>query len=73
MWNYVARSDQHAIRRTIHTAAQHATLAAPLAWLTFELDDPEAFPALDLTIWPGGEKRRLACANPHGASVQWQP
>lgn len=47
---------------------------APLAWLS--LDSPRHGPqfdgaALDLTVWPGGETRRLAHVDYHAAWLDW--
>jgi hypothetical protein len=47
---------------------------APLAWLSLEgpRGDPDYHGvALDLTRWPGGETRRLAKADYHGAWLDW--
>jgi len=71
MWNYVAAADQAAITAVIRDAASRATSASPLAWLRFEMVSKDQYPELHLTLWPGGENRRLAVANPHGASVAW--
>ncbi len=49
-----------------------ATEAAPLAWLRFEFETAATdLPTLRLTLWPGGDDRRLARAHPHGAQVTW--
>jgi hypothetical protein len=48
--------------------------AAPLAWVSLEgpRGDPDYHGvALDLTRWPGGETRRLAKADYHGAWLEW--
>jgi hypothetical protein len=42
-----------------------------LAWLSLEGEDGVEQPALSLTLWPGGRKRRLARAHPHGRWVRW--
>jgi hypothetical protein len=61
-------------RIAAHMAAigAQATLAAPLAWLRFELDDASAgaAPTLRLRLWPG-EDRLLAHTHPHGAQIKW--
>jgi hypothetical protein len=71
MWNYVSDTDKAAIVNVVRDAAQRATSASPLAWLRFEIEAKDQYPVLDLTQWPGADKRRLAVANPHGASVEW--
>ena len=46
----------------------------PLAWISLEgpRGDPDYHGvALDLTQWPGGETRRLAKADYHGAWLEW--
>ena len=49
-----------------------ATDESPFAWLRFEFD-PAAnnLPTLFLTVWPGGEERKLAVGHPHGRSIRW--
>lgn len=47
-----------------------ATVDAPFAAVAFEQDDLGG-PALDLTLWPGGNRRRLARAHAHGSQVSW--
>jgi hypothetical protein len=71
MWHYVSVADQQALTETIMRAAARATDAAPLAWLRFEIEDFGQQPVVRLTLWPGGESRRLAVAHPHGAWVEW--
>ncbi|MGY2048272.1 DUF2332 domain-containing protein [Methylobacterium sp. JK268] len=50
-------------------AGARAGDATPLAWLAYEFDGSGS--ALTLTLWPGGERRRLATAHPHGQWVRW--
>jgi hypothetical protein len=71
MWNYVADMDKAAIKGVMRDAASRASPASPLAWLRFEIVSKDQYPELHVTLWPGGETRRLAVANPHGASVAW--
>ncbi len=50
-----------------------ATAAAPLAWLRFEVDGRYGErPSLILTLWPGGEERRLGQGSAHGLWVEWE-
>ena len=47
---------------------------APLAWLSMESPRHErgyAGTALELTVWPAGETRRLAQLDHHAASLEW--
>ena len=54
----------------IHGAT--ATPDAPLAWLRMEPAPGRLVPIeLRLTLWPGGEERRLATVQAHGAWVNW--
>ncbi len=47
-------------------------LDAPLAWLAMEPESHSSTDiALTLTVWPGGETRRLARCHLHGAWVRW--
>lgn len=71
MWNYMREAERAAVSAGIAAAGARATRAAPLAWLRFEIPAADALPVLDLTLWPGGTRERLATANPHGAAVTW--
>ena len=48
---------------------------APLAWLSLEAPRgataSDTVPVLELTTWPGGERRRLAHVDYHGAWLEW--
>jgi hypothetical protein len=73
---YPPRQTREAIRAAIESAAAHATPESPLAWLRLEpeavLGGPleSARMLLDLTIWPGGERRVLAVTDGHVCSVE---
>lgn len=74
-FQYFPPDSQQRIRDHLESVGQRATSDAPLAWLRFEATDaggPERRPALDLTIWPGGETQRLAIGQPHGAEIDWK-
>jgi hypothetical protein len=72
-WQYLPAQTKAALRRALETHGAAATLSAPLAWLRMEPIDGQAFPIeLRLTLWPGGEDRRLATVHAHGASVNWE-
>ena len=63
------------IRDHLERVGAGASADAPLAWLSFEQDDrggEERRPSLDLTVWPGGERRQLALCQPHGAVIDWR-
>jgi hypothetical protein len=68
VWQYLANATQHSVQATIDTAAQRATADAPLAWLAFE-PNPQGVYELTLQQWPGGERRVLATAHPHGTWI----
>lgn len=74
---YPPREIRARIDATIRAAGALATAEAPLAWLRFE---PEGVLGdasnslrtfLDVVTWPGGQRRILAEADPHGRSVNW--
>jgi hypothetical protein len=72
---YPPRETRKAIVASIQAAGARATSDAPLAWLRLE---PEAMlggpiesnrMVVDLTIWPGGQRRVLAVTDGHASSV----
>ncbi|VXB33375.1 DUF2332 domain-containing protein [Brevundimonas sp. G8] len=73
-YQYFPADSQARIRAHIEAVGAKATEAAPLAWLSFEAasGSVDRRPALDLTIWPGGETQRLAICQPHGAEIDWK-
>lgn len=73
-YQYFPPEGQARIRAWLAAAGAEATEDAPLAWLSFEAasGSVDRRPALDLTIWPGGETRRLAICQPHGAEIDWK-
>jgi len=58
----------------IAAAGRAAHAGAPLAWL--RLEPAGALGPADmevrLTLWPGGEDRRLATSHPHGTWIRWE-
>jgi hypothetical protein len=72
-WQYLPAATQGALRAALETHGASATSAAPLAWLRMEPIEGQPFPIeLRLTLWPGGDERRLAIVHAHGASVSWE-
>ena len=71
MWQYLPEPTRNGLRGLIEATGSHATRAAPLAWLAFEPPAADAHMLLTLTLWPGGERRVLAEAHPHGQWVRW--
>jgi hypothetical protein len=71
-WQYMSPATQERLHAVIESAGARSTPLAPLAWLSFEppASDPIR-PELRLTLWPGGEQRRLARAHPHGDWAEW--
>ncbi len=65
---YLSDEERARLFETIRTAGERATADAPLAWLRMEPADDRA--NLDLTLWPGGEDRRLARVGYHGTPVE---
>ena len=57
----------------IERCGEGATPEAPFAHVSFEQDAAAAGkgPALDLTVWPGGQTIRLAHAQAHGSAFVW--
>ena len=72
-WQYLPAQTQGDLLVAIEEIGQRAGPDAPFAWLRFEpAPQNMAVMEVNLTIWPGGETRRLATAHPHGAWVRWQ-
>lgn len=65
---YLSDGERDALFGAIAEAGERATADAPLAWLRMEPADNRA--NLDLTVWPGGEERRLARVGYHGSPVE---
>lgn len=72
-WQYLPPETKTSLQAAIETHGAAATVEAPLAWLRMEPIEGQAFPIeLRLTLWPGGQDRRLATVHAHGASVNWE-
>jgi hypothetical protein len=72
-WQYLPAQTQAALRAALQAQGAMASAAAPLAWLRMEPIEGQPFPIeLRLTLWPGGDERRLAIVHAHGASVNWE-
>ncbi|OYX34284.1 MAG: hypothetical protein B7Y99_05770 [Caulobacterales bacterium 32-69-10] len=75
-WQYPPPATQDRMARAVAAAGAAATAAAPFAWLRMEpvaASGPVSGYSFEvtLTLWPGGETRRLAVVHPHGAWVRW--
>jgi hypothetical protein len=65
---YLSDEEREAFFGHVRAAGERASSGAPLAWLRMEPVDDRA--DLELTLWPGGETRRLARAGYHGSPVE---
>jgi hypothetical protein len=70
-WSYLSQDAQARIESAIHRAGRAASIAAPLAWLRFELTDFQSHPRLLLSLWPGPQNLHLADAQAHGSTIFW--
>ncbi|MDP9341976.1 MAG: DUF2332 domain-containing protein [Actinomycetota bacterium] len=71
---YLSPERRARIRELMEDAGTRATRTSPLAWLRFEHawdGDLGLECEVTLTLWPGGEKRNLGRALPHGPPVRW--
>lgn len=72
MWQYMPRTSKDAILAALEEASRQATTDAPIARLRMEPGDPaNNWAVLSLTLWPGGETRRLANCDYHGRWIEW--
>jgi hypothetical protein len=71
-WQYLDAPTLEGLLAAIQALGEQATEDAPFAWLRMEPKlDNLALTELRLTLWPGGEDRKLAEVSPHGAWVRW--
>jgi hypothetical protein len=71
-FQYFPFETQARIAAHLASAGAAATVAAPLAWLRFEVDERfGTLPSLLLTQWPGGVEQRLGRGSAHGIWVEW--
>jgi hypothetical protein len=72
-WQYLPPQSQAALNAAITAISAGASAAAPFAWLRMEPGEKSlAEMEIRLTLWPGGETRRLARCHAHGAWVAWE-
>ncbi|MDX2967963.1 DUF2332 domain-containing protein [Kribbella solani] len=74
MWQYLSHSDRDAVEAALAALGARATPSAPLAHLRLEphRQGPESWEYLvDLQTWPGGDRRVLGRAAPHGQALVW--
>jgi hypothetical protein len=75
MWQYLPEATKAGIDEAMRAEGARATKSAPLAHLRMEpaeVAGEESFAALSLTLWPGGETRRLARCDFHGRWIEWE-
>ncbi len=66
-WQYFDAATKARAKDSIREAGKAATKTSPLAWLSVEADtDKPAGASVELTIWPGGRKKKIARASYHG-------
>jgi hypothetical protein len=65
---YLSDEERASFFGQVEAAGARASADAPLAWLRMEPADDRA--NVDLTVWPGGEERRLARVGYHGSPVE---
>lgn len=75
MWQYLEEDERSAVTHRLESLGAEATPARPLAHLSFEPQrhrdgEPWVF-TIALRLWPGGERRVLGEAAPHGVPVTW--
>jgi hypothetical protein len=71
-WQYMPPESQAALAALIAEIGATASADAPFAWLRMEPPPTDmATMELRLTLWPGGEDRRLGTVHPHGVWVAW--
>jgi hypothetical protein len=75
MWQYLTRDDRAAIEERLAELGAAADESSPLARL--RLEPPPRTPGgsyefmVDLQLWPGGVRRVLGRADPHGQRLVW--
>ncbi|HEX3888455.1 MAG TPA: DUF2332 family protein [Phenylobacterium sp.] len=70
-WQYMTPQNRAALRALIGELGAAATADAPFAWLRMEPPEDMMGMEVRLTLWPGGQERKLAEVHPHGAMVRW--
>ncbi len=71
MWSYLPAATRAAIDASFAEAGARATMARPLGRLSVEMDAETGSAAVDLTLWPGGARRRLGRSCFHGSWAEW--
>ena len=71
VWQYLPDDTQARIESALRSAGETADVASPLAWLRMEGTGGRGFAQLEVTLWPGGERRHLANCDWHGRWIEW--
>jgi hypothetical protein len=71
MRHYLSPEQAAAIDAGIAAVAASATPAARFAHISLEMIRGTADTPVELVTWPGGQRRRLGTAPPHGVPVTW--
>jgi hypothetical protein len=72
MWQYLPEATKARIAATLRDHGRQASETAPIAHLRMEpIVGESGYAVLDLTLWPGGENRRLAKVDFHGRWIEW--
>jgi len=69
-YQYFPEETKQRITARMVSAGAGASRVAPLAWLAFELCEGKGA-QLTLRLWPGGDERVLATADPHVRHIEW--
>jgi hypothetical protein len=72
MRQYLDREQNAALDAGVVTLGQRATSEARFAHVSLELVKGTQEAPVELVTWPGGKRRRLGTASPHGIPVQWR-
>jgi hypothetical protein len=67
---YLPEPARRSFYATMEEAGARAEQDAPLAWVRLEPASSVREHAVTLTLWPGGEERRLAFSGAHGTGVR---
>ncbi len=71
MWQYMPAASTDGVTAALMDAAKTATPSMPVAWLRMEPLGEAPHATLSLTLWPGGDTRRIAKCDYHGRWIEW--